>query len=96
MSAPKVNTPVGAEERQHVTRIKETPVDATLPVAIPKKQASVENVTANMEDENPFTSEERIPSFWSIEACGNGITATHRNGRVFRGTPKQFSGLLKA
>ena len=101
MSAPKINTPVGVEERQPVEQVEEAPAAGPSLVVTPEEQAIDEPlaegvVEANMEDEKPFTSEELVPSFWSIEACGNGITATHRNGRIFRGTTKQFSGMLKA
>lgn len=98
MNAPKINNPAGIEERQPVNQAEETPVAEP---STPEEQSIAEPavepaVTATeMTDETPFTSEELVPSFWNIEASGATITATHRNGRVFQGTTKQFSSLFK-
>lgn len=102
MNAPKINNPVGIEERQPVNQAEGTPVaNPSTPeeqsIAVPPVEPPVEPAvtTTEMTNETPFTSEELVPSFWNIEASGTTITATHRNGRVFQGTTKQFSSLFK-
>ena len=111
MNAPKINNPVGIEERKPVKHVEETLTAAPSLAVTPEEQdtaapslavtpeeqdtATLPEKEVNM-DETPFTSEEQVPSFWNIEARGKDIVATHRNGRVFCGTPKQFSGMLKA
>jgi hypothetical protein len=112
MNQPKINAPAGLAdiEKQVAAADKSALIETlvTLTESItdvaPKETAPSEQLPDEPADEpedepadeTPFTAEEVIPSFWNIEAYGSGIQATHRNGRVYRGTPKQFSALLKA